>query len=400
MVSMGSNENSLCAARALRIGVASCFAVVALCSRAWADELVIVPSVELQGRVDNNPLLQVQGSKTLYLGQITPRLTVRQRADRYDLSLSASANLRGYTGLHGGNPDDEQLDLATDYSTTELTKVGIRASVNRVTLLNQLEDNTGRLTRPARATNVSVSPHAILLADPVDEVEIAGSFNSQTYDAPQLQNYREYGASTTWSHTFNDIDTASVDFVFKRIEPSRSALGKSELYAARIGFSRKLPGRMTAHLSVGPQFVHRDLPAGVTGISSSETGYTADLSISDPIDELTNVVIDFNHQASPNSTGRVSVRDAAGVSVSRRLTPLISLNLSGNYTHSESGSTGVDNLKDLFGVDAGLNFQLSYTSSLSLGYFHRRETFRTTPGVASSDGVYLALKRSFGSAHN
>lgn len=395
---MTPDRKSLRQQRVLRVTSASCFALVALCSPSRSDELVIVPSIELQGRVDSNPLLQIQGSKTLYLGQLMPQVTLHRRNDRYDLSLTGSADLRAYTGLHGGNPDDERLDLTTDYSVSEITKLGIAASMNRITLLNQLEDNTGQLTRPARATNVTVSPHVIMAADPVDEVEIAGFFDSQTYDSSQLRNYREYGGNAAWSHTFNDIDTATLDFVAERIEPSDKMLGETEVYGAQLGFSRKLPGGMTAKISAGPQIVHREVPAGITGIRPHESGYTADLSLSDPIDQLTNVTIDFSHQAQPNSTGQVSVRDAVRVSALRRLTPLVTLNLSGNYTNSESDSAGVDNIKDLFGIDVGLSFQLGYTSSLALGYFHRRETFRTTPGIASSDGVYLSLRRAFGSA--
>jgi hypothetical protein len=367
-----------------------------LMAPALADELKLIPSIDVQARVDNNPLLRIQGAKPILIGQMTPQLKLNQRNDRLDYSLTALVNLRAYAGWDNTSSDDERAALNANYSTSERSRLGLAASLDRVTLLDALEDNTGRFTRPARVTTTSIAPNAALLVNPVDEVGVAGFITNKTYDSPQLQNFRQYGASLRWSRALSEVDSGSILVSAARVDPANALIAATEVYSAILALSHKLPGGLRVSASAGPQIVRRIRPPGTVGKSKDETGYEADVSLSNPIDELTTMTIDFSHQAQPNGTAGVSQRNSIRLSGQRRLSPVLTLNLSANLTTSDASGLNADTLRDLFGANVGLNWQLSYVSKLSLGYYHRSQTFRTVAGTASSDGLYLTFSQTLG----
>ena len=84
--------------------------------------------------------------------------------------------------------------------------------------------------------------------------------------------------------------------------------------------------------------------------------------------------------------------------VLRKLTPVLTLNLDGHYTHSDAHGFDTDTLDTLYDARVGLAWQLNDVSNISLSYYHRQESFRTVSGRASSDGVFISLNRSFGRA--
>lgn len=365
---------------------------------AYADEFKVLPSIDLQARVDNNPLLQVGSSKTVFIATASPRLKLLSRGDRLQYSFTGGVDLRAYAGWDRNATDDERLSFSGSYLTTERSRVGLNASIDRITILDALEDNTGKLTVPARVTSASVRPNFTYLLDPVDEIDFSGFFADRAYNAPQLIDYREFGGSITLSRQLSDVDKVSLSVSGEHSEPDQPFAITTEIYSANVGWAHTLMGGLVARVAAGPVLIHRNLPAGLIGNDPDQTGYQASVGFSNPIDDLSSVAVDFSHQALPTGSGGVSQRDFVHLGVQRKLTPVLTLAVDAKYTHGDSGGLNSDTLDTLLDGSARLDWQLNDVSKLSLGYYHRRETFRTTSGRASSDGIFLSLNRSFGRA--
>ena len=364
---------------------------------ARADELKVLPSVTVQAGVDTNPLLQVGNSKSIFIGTLSPTLKLLKRGDRVQYSLSTGADLRGYSGWDKDFTDSEQASLTASYLATERLQTGLNASVNRATILDALEDNTGKFTVPARLITTSVSPNAAFLLDPVDEIDFSGFFTDRSYNSPQLIDYQEYGGSIGFSRAMSETDKVSVSLTTRHSEPQLALATKTEIYSANLGWAHKVDVGLVATIGGGPVLIRRKSPAGF-GNPPDQWGYQVNLSVSDPIDELTDLTIDFSHQALPTGAGGVGQRNVVHLGVLRKLTPVLTLNLDGHYTHSDAHGFDTDTLDTLYDARVGLAWQLNDVSNISLSYYHRQESFRTVSGRASSDGVFISLNRSFGRA--
>src|SRR5262249_54351173 len=134
-----------------------------------ADEFAVLPNVSAQAGIDTNPSLEVGTSKTVFIGTLSPSLTLLDKGDRLQYSLSARAGLGGYRGWERVFPDPEQGSFSSTYLTPDRSHIGFDASVSHATILDALEDNTGRFTVPASLLSTSVSTTYGYLLDPVDE---------------------------------------------------------------------------------------------------------------------------------------------------------------------------------------------------------------------------------------
>lgn len=361
----------------------------------YADELKVLGNLNVQASGDTNPLLQVGTTKNVFIGTVSPSLQVLSRSDRLQYNLSAGADLRGYGGWDRDFTDSERASISGTYLTTERSRLGLNASVDRVTILDALEDNTGKFTVPARVTTASISPSVYYLLDPVDELDFSGYFSDRSYNSPQLIDYQEYGASFGLTRTLSETDKLAIHFTGEHTEPQISLATKTDIISATLSWGHELAGGLVATLSGGPVLIRRRLPTGF-GTEPDQWGYQATVSFYDPIDELTSVAVDFNQRATPTGVGGVGQRYSAHVGLQRKLTPLLSLAIDGHYTHSISHGLNVDNLDTLYDAGARFDWQLNDVSKVSLGYYYRDETFRTVAGHASSNSVILSLSRSFG----
>ncbi|MFZ1991453.1 MAG: outer membrane beta-barrel protein [Alphaproteobacteria bacterium] len=371
----------------------SLVALLLVSSPIRADELTVEPSISVQGRVDDNPLLRTTNHETTYIGTVSPQVALHDKNDQLDLKFSASANLRAYSGLANTNSDDEIGSLDLNYLVTELTSLGLNASVNRITLLDQLVDNNGQLTRPARSTNVSVAPSTTFLLSPVNQFQISGFFTNQTYDAPQLVNYREYGGSLSWTHALNDLLTGALSVIAERAEPDDNTSNGTDIYAAEASISYTFPNDIKVALRGGPELIRRDIV--FPGQSADQLGFRLQASVKGSLDELTDISARVTRESQPTSAGGVTRHDSFHLDASRKLGPRLSANVSADYVMGDAKSSAADNLDNYLNLSVGAKWQITELSSFNLSYSYRREAFINQQRRAISNGVYLTFQHAF-----
>ena len=383
-------------------------------------EIKVVPSIAVTERYDNN-VFTVGGTKSEdYVTTLSPRVTVVSKERPLERNVQAGVTLLKY--VKNSELDTVAADGSSILNLDQVVKrivpragltvtdsilftPEVQAFQVPVTGVQPLPPAPGGLFPDAFARGIQPTRANFFS----NSASVAGSYElSQTVSAQatyvnQFSRFgKSFGAVTGGGTFFNTtsqsiyvgpnwqvspLDSLNLTYQYSQSEFDNG--GGFATHGGTVGWGRTLLPTYTTNLSVGVN--------GVEG--SNKLAYTGSVSIRGQFRPTTFTSLSYSRAVTPSyfTAGLPLISQVVTVSVSQRLTELLTATGSANYAHNESTAVGTTAtgvlLFQSYGALLGLDYSITrlLTASLSANYAEFKQSFLGSKTTLDRSQVMLTL---------
>ena len=402
-----------------------CFWVIP-CEQAAADDFMVIPHLAVKGEYNDNIFFAMTDEEEDFVTIISPMLTLRNRTERVNLSLSARYNENIYSKNSDLDTSDQYYNAGFNYQLTAMTAFEIHAGYDETSRLDRdieiIDDETAATGLLMDASTRIRKKGSFSLNSTFSE-KFAGSFSYSFYeddfDDREDNDMRSHSVNAGFTRVLGFIDELTVGrfncgyskyrfFESERVIPSSHTFrlnmlsleiplrtddyyfnnSTQDYYFATVGVSRNMGEVFSMVIDVGGRYTESKYETGrrivpvndlfsffeenIKGKNKSTgSGLVANTALSYN-GEVTNWSLNLSHDMKPAS-GRTgsSNRTSVAIDFSRRITYELSWNLSTGYylNESDSGeysSTGED--ETTVRVRSGIKYNFNKNLSLEGSY--------------------------------
>ena len=345
--------------------------------------------IQVQGSYDDNIRLEPDDEIQAAGAIVSPEIKLGRRNEAFDLSVLGRIDANGYASDEDLNSVDERV-LLNASKMSPRGKLGLSVEFNRDTTLTTEETDTGNLTETARVQTIAVSPTWSYQLSPIDTLDLSGSYTNTSYDTDQLTDFQFMSASASISHAVGPMDALLGGVFVARFEADDATDTVSDIVGGQIGWSHQFSDVLRAQGLVGLEHVHTQFDRS-TGREWDDTlGYRLDLTLSYNFDDVTRVELSGSRKTEPSGGGAVVTRNRAQVSLTRRLSPMLSFRADGSYIESEAEQQSGLDQRNFLVVQPSLIWSIDRDWDLSASYRFRTQDFENGER-ASSNAAFLTL---------
>lgn len=323
-----------------------------------AAEWSTQPSVRVGWEHNTNPTLTAQPHQSVSGSMVSPELDLGMNTGIWQVTGSAVALQKRYSGESGQDRDDRYYNLMTSYKTERSTwQVAGSASKSSTVADERISADTGVVEVQKIYDSRSINPSWTWAMNELTQLQLAYSFNSISYvdgRSAGLSDYTTRGISAQLTNWFDAKDQVFFSAGYSIFNvPSTTFESKSATYQAGVTrvFSETLRGTISAgarksssnqdvvvcSLFFGPFCLQTANATQFSKQSSSVFNGSLDKQY-----EVTRLSLTVNRSFDPSGLGGEVRTDSQNIVLSRRFTSRLSGNLSaGYYTYkSETGDLG------------------------------------------------------------
>jgi hypothetical protein len=353
-----------------------------------ADGATLQTKLQEVPQYDSNPTLALGKAIPLEGSVTTPEATIN--ADTPALHLDA--DLQGVINRFSQatlNSDDGHVVGHATYKS-ELWQYGLTGGLDYDTTRTSEETASGVSIAGIRHVGWNAAPQVGVYLSPVDLISINGSFQNSYYTASSLYtNYRVYGASPSWQHSFDPLNSGYLIFQASRYETTSglNRLGIDQ-FSPMVGWSTLIFPQWTATLNAGLQRTYWDYPFFIPGAKTqaNRLAYSVDIGYKGQQDTF-----HLTSAQQPNPTGLGTEANTLSISLSEAhmITTRVEVDANVLWQQSDYGDTTSITQKSFLSATPKITYHATSHLDLSLAYRYRQQAFIDTNSIASSNGVLL-----------
>lgn len=338
------------------------------------------------GYWSSNPLMVLQGAKSLYGSITSPELILSGITPTTRFNVDAVVNKNVFdqstfdsTDLHlkaGISKQMQQwgwgLQEQTDYDTTRTSEL----------------TTFGTTTSPVRRLGLGLTPQISFKPAATDKLALSGSVTTAMYEKSTFTNYVIFSVNPTYTHDFDPLNSSVFGIQAQRYKATSSARTTTDTIGPSIGWAAKLTPRLTARANVGVQGA-RQFGAGVAS-SKWTLQYTFSGGI---VFKGQQDIVDFGLSRAqyPFGNGTEALLTTFTIKEAHTLNPRLLLNLGGSYQSGTYQTAANGNLDSLISANSGLTFHATDHLDVTATYQYRYETLTGASGNAQDNTVTLGV---------
>jgi len=349
-------------------------------SPASADGFVLTGKAGGQFEIDDNPLLQKKGAKTLIGWTSMPQLILTGRTPdlsldsttivddgRFNLSNFNSTDLHNYSAVkYSGEKYYLSLQTSFDYDTTrtsELASSGTNVAGIR---------HTGYAVMPEFGWNLS-------------EVQ-------QIVDTRRFTNYESYTLTPKYQYSFTLRDTGTVGLQGSHFDTLSGANFEGDSAGPFVGWTHRFSDRFTTSADIGYHVIHNKSDRDGTSWDN-DYFYDFGLTYGQPGDpDIASISVQRALQ--PQSSAQQVTQTAVNLKETHHFTPRLALVLGAAYRTKSYSVTDNGKQKDYLEGSAALQYNVTPELVVGSSYRYRQQTTTGSSGTASSQTVLLTVTYS------
>jgi hypothetical protein len=360
-------------------------------SAALADGFVLTAKPGGQFEIDDNPLLQQKGAKTLIGWTSKPQLNLSGKTPDFALDVSTEVD-DGRFNLNGFDSTDLHNNTTAKY-TGEKYYLSLKTSFDYDTTRTSELATSGTNIAGVRHTGFALFPEFGYSLSPVEQLVLSGSYAASYYDDTQrFTNYESFGLTPRYQYTFTLRDTATVGLQASHFDTLTGPTSKSDSVGPFVGWNHRFSDRFTTNVDVGYHITHNQ--SSVDG-NGWDNDYFYDFSVTygetgDP--DIVSFAVSRSLQ--PQSTAQQITATAINLKETHHFTPRFALILAAAYKNKEYTVTENNKQKDYLEGSAALQYNLTQELVVGSSYRYRHQTTTGGGGSAESQTFLLTVTYS------
>jgi hypothetical protein len=355
-----------------------------------ADQVTVQTKVQEIPQYDSNPTLSL-GRVIPLSGSVTqPEVTLNADTPTFHFSSDTQGFINRFTQAPL-NSDDVQEAGAASYKT-QLWQFAVNGGAAYDTTRTSEETASGVGLAGLRHLGWNVAPQAGVYLTPTDLVSLNGSLQESFYASNTLYtNYRVYGATPSWQHSFDALNSGYIILEASRYETTsqgpRLAINQ---FAPKLGWSTTIFPKWTVTLNAGLQKTYWEYPIVEPGDKTATSGlsYSVDIQYQGQQDSL-----HLTSAQQPNPTGLGTEANTLSVNFSEAHLITSRIEIDANILYQQSDYGNRVNFLQKYFVTATPTLTYHATShlDLSVAYRYRQQGFTDTGAIAQGSGLLLYI---------
>ena len=380
-----------------------------------AAEWTAEPSATLRHEYNDNIGLTTQPHNSVNGNVITPRLDLGVHTKAWQITGSAEASRRRYSGESGLDRDDNAFRLSSAYQTERNTWVLDATSTRDSPLANeQTSSDTGAVqTLKIRETH-GFSPSWTRMLTERIKLQLTYQLNDTSYVNGQsvgLYDYRYRTVSTTVSNQLSEQYQVFVTGGYSSFHTPATG-NDSTTRSAQLGITQNFSESMQGTLQAGARRTETSTQGGkpiykrlfIPGLIDTlvQTGVTQDARNQESSSvftaslnknyEITRVNMTLSRSFVPSGTGSEVEQDTFDFRLDRTISPRLTAFISlGTLKVRDDRDNISNNGHVYYHAEPGANWAWTQELSLNVSYGYSRVKREFEDKAATSNSVYLTL---------
>lgn len=376
-----------------------------------AAEWSMQPSVRAGREHDDNIRLTTLPHNSVTGTMLSPKLDLGVSSDVWQITGSAYALHKWYTGQDGLDRDDWYYNLLSSYNTERSTWQLTGGISKGSTLADEQVSPTSGIVQVQKVYDTnSVSPSWTWAMNELTQLQLAYSFNSVSYVNAQSVGLFDYSSRNTSAQLSYQLSPGDQIFVSSGYSlfnvPSTTFESKSASYQAGITrtFSETIRGTLSAGrrrniseqvaavctVFLGPQGLCVQTVSETLSSKSSSAIYSGSL---EKKYETTRLMLSFGRSYSPSGFGGEVLTDSLNLTLSRQFSSQMGGSFSAANYQTKAATANVRGVNShLYSFAPGLNWtwKQEWRADLTYQYRHIKREEEAEP--ASSNATYLTVR--------
>jgi len=345
---------------------------------------------------------------------LKPNLEAARKTEALDIGFEGQGDIRRYDDSRW-DCNNYNLGLKNDYRTQRSVFSLSGGYSTSCSYTQQIED-TGLLAPNSQSKSYQVAPSWTWQWTALDQVILKPSYSKTSYSNPlndvaastglNFRGNETYSVDLGGNHEWSKRLSLNEKLMFSNIQYTGSDTSDQNLFGFQLGASYKINYKWSASVYGGPMWVDSQQSSnGVSAGQSSSLSLGSVAAINLKYDnQLTKFSTGFTNSINPSAIGQTLQTSSIFVDYSYRLTEHVSLDLTSNYSRSESiGNTSTSQFdRNYFTVAPGIawdpakNWQLKGSYVYSWQDFQQGNNFQNlTNGSIDSNAVMFLLGYSW-----
>ncbi len=367
-----------------------------------AEQVNLVPSVDLTGGYDDNVLFRHDQQESDYVATGRPGFTLDYKSELFNIRSRGYMEIFRYLDNSSLNRENYHALFDGGVKLTERWNLqGNFSFINDTTLESQLEE-TGIVTERTDRKRYNAGGDLSYRLTMVSNIGVSLNHQSTRYDSDRYEDYDYESVKLSYDYRFhNGLDVLTVMPYYDYWESDITTVDNVGLY---LGLSHTFNETLSLEVFVGPRYTSTERKYSIWFIdkeieeSDSSWGGTGNIQLKK--DWLsTSATIGYSHDLTYSSS---IGRDAEPITVDRfffnashRLTTRLRAGLSGSFYLSESESEFFDEDRRYITMRPSVEYDLTRNYSLRLIYVYSREEDRNTDQDTDRNQIWLAFTGRF-----
>jgi hypothetical protein len=347
---------------------------------AGAAEWALKSSLEQEMQYNDNMAFSNVQRDSVTGYRLKPSLQATRKTEVLDLGFEGQGDIRRYDDS-SWDCDNYKLGLSNDYRT-ERSTFSLGGGYGRsCSYIQQIED-TGLITPNSQSKSYQVTPSWTWQWTARDKVFLKPSYSKTSYNNPlngtasnsglNFSGNETYSVDLGGSHEWSKLLSLNEKLIFSNIQYTGSSSQNQNLFGFQLGANYKINHNWTTSVYGGPMWVDSQSSSNGTtnGRNSSlSLGSIAGISLNYDF-QLTKFSTGFNNSISPSAIGQTLETSSIFANYSYRLTEHLSLDLTSNYSRSESiGNTSTNQFnRDYFTISSSIAWKFAKDWQLKGSY--------------------------------
>ena len=391
------------------------FAVLSIPIACQAAEWTVEPSALFGFVYNDNVNLTTQPHSSVNSNVITPRLDLGVHTQAWQITGSAEASRRRYSGESGQDRDDNAFRLSSAYqSNRNVWQLNASSTRDSPIADEQTSSDTGAVQTPKIRETHGFSPSWTRMLTERTRLQLMYQLNDTSYVNGQsvgLYDYRYRTASATLS---NQLSTLSQVFVTGGYSAFHTPVtgNESTTRSFQVGITQNFSESTQGTLAAGARRTETLIQGGEPFYKFSfnesgelvlaEIGVTSDRRLQETSSvfsgslskkyELTSINISFSRSLAPSGSGSEIEQDSFDFRLNRTMTPRLNayINLNSVIVRDDQGNISNNN-RPYYHAEMGANWAWTQELSLNMSYGYSRVKREFEDKAAIANSAYLTL---------
>ena len=399
------------------------FAVLSIPIACQAAEWTVEPSALFGFVYNDNVNLTTQPHSSVNSNVITPRLDLGVHTQAWQITGSAEASRRRYSGESGQDRDDNAFRLSSAYqSNRNVWQLNASSTRDSPIADEQTSSDTGAVQTPKIRETHGFSPSWTRMLTERTRLQLMYQLNDTSYVNGQsvgLYDYRYRTASATVSNKLSENSQVFVTGGYSSFHTPVTG-NDSTTRSFQVGITQNFSESTQGTLAAGARRTETLIQGGEPFYKFSfnesgelvlaEIGVTSDRRLQETSSvfsgslskkyELTSINISFSRSLAPSGSGSEIEQDSFDFRLNRTMTPRLNayINLNSVIVRDDQGNISNNN-RPYYHADLGANWAWTRELSLNMSYGYSRvkREFEDKAAIANSARltlIYRPLKTS------
>lgn len=368
-------------------------ALFLLFSTAQAAEWKLEPGFSWRGTYDDNILFKDESD---FENRFRPGMEVSRRTERSHIDLSGIVDIIRYIQNSEYDRENQDYRLSAGYAVSPRTSVSIAARAGLDYTFDEFWEEEGLVTDRSRRHTYNISPGVRLALDEQSSLQFNCAYRVVDFTRDLNPDYNVFSADLTWSRTIMDGRTDIFALTaFQRAEYDLYySDSRQQVYRVMLGARRSLTETLDLSLRIGPMWTESRYDHPLYSIREDDLSYALQGSLDWRL-EKSSLHLDVDRSETQSTYGENMLRERIRARMIHDLSPRWRASLRASFTQSRTDGYVNRRKSESLNLNSEMQYALTETMDLSLGYNHRRSKNRVTGTTDTGNRIFLMYSVSF-----